>query len=82
MKKNQMKKRYMYLIKLSLLMGLFRYNKTNYRNIPKISPSMCKPLQIEAPQTHNAKKTKKNGKFPSKNNAIPIGFETQISLCT
>ena len=35
----KMKKKYMYLIKLSLLMGLFRYNKSNYRNIPKISPS-------------------------------------------
>ena len=27
-----MKKKYMYLIELSLLMGLFRYNKTNYLN--------------------------------------------------
>ena len=27
-----MSKKYMYLIKLSLLMGLFRYAKTNYLN--------------------------------------------------
>ena len=27
-------------------------------------------------------KTKKNGKFPSKNKASPIAFETQISLRT
>ena len=27
-----------------------------YRKIPKISPSMYKPLQIQAPQTGNAKK--------------------------
>ena len=26
-----------------------------YRKIPKISPSMYKPLQIKAPQTGNAK---------------------------
>ena len=26
-----------------------------YRKIPKISPSMYKPLQIKAPQTSNAK---------------------------
>ena len=28
------------------------------------------------------KKEKKNGKFPSKNKASPIDFETQISLRT
>ena len=27
-----------------------------YRKIPKISPSMYKPLQIQTPQTSNAKK--------------------------
>lgn len=31
-KKNKMNKNYMYLIELSLLMGLFMYNKTNYLN--------------------------------------------------
>ena len=79
---------------------------TTYRKIPKISPSMHKPLQIQAPQTHNAKnpplnrpskykppgglyleialkykvKQSKKGKFPSNYKAIPIDFETQISL--
>ena len=69
---------------------------------------MYKPLQIQAPQTGNAKnpplnrpskykppgdlyleiafkykvKQSKNGKFPSKNKASPIDFETQISLRT
>ena len=28
---------------------------SNYRKIPKINPSMYKPLQIQVPQTHNAK---------------------------
>ena len=31
-KENKMNKNYMYLIELSLLMGLFMYNKTNYLN--------------------------------------------------
>ena len=51
---------------------------------------MCKPLEIYAPQTRNAKnpllnalkykvKQSKNGKFPSSCKASPIDFETQIS---
>ena len=53
---------------------------------------MYKPLQIQAPLPGGGlvlghcpqiqSKTKKNGKFPSKNKASPIDFETQISLCT
>ena len=55
---------------------------------------MYKPLQIQAPPPRGGgglvlghcpqiqSKTKKNGKFPSKNKASPIDFETQISLCT
>ena len=35
-----------------------------YRKIPKISPSMYKPLQIKAPQTGNAKNPPLN--HPSK----------------
>ena len=41
-----------------------RKNEMNYRKIPKISPSMYKPLQIKAPQTHNAKNPPLN--HPSK----------------
>ena len=33
----------------------YLHENKNYRKIPKISPSMYKLLQIEAPQTGNAK---------------------------
>ena len=40
------------------------YDSLAYRKIPKISPSMYKPLQIQAPQTGNAKNPPLN--HPSK----------------
>ena len=54
-----------------------------YRKTPKISPSKYKPppggpVFGNCPQIQS--KTKRNGKFPSKNKASPIDFKTQISL--
>ena len=48
-----------------------------YRKIPKIGPSMYKPLQFTL--KYKAKQSK-NGKFLSNYKASPINFETQISL--
>ena len=48
-----------------------------YRKIPKISPSMYKPLQIQAPQTGNAKNPPLNR--PSKYKP-PGGLYLEISL--
>ena len=49
-----------------------------YRKIPKIDPSMYKPLQLFTLK-YKAKQSK-NGKFLSNYKASPINFETQISL--
>ena len=61
-----------------------------YLKIPKISPSMYKPLELSRQKTvvktplqiapKYKVKQSKNGKFPSNYNASPIDFETQISL--
>ena len=64
--------------------------KIKYRKIPKISPSMYKPLQIKIISPlgsctwkialkYNVKQNK-NGKFTSNYKASPIDFEMQISL--
>ena len=59
-----------------------------YRKIPKISPSMYKPLQIQAllgglyleiALKYKVKRGK-NGKFPCNYKASPVHFETRISL--
>ena len=51
--------------------------KYNYRKIPKISPSMYKPLHIKAPQTRNAKNPPLN--HPSKYKP-PRGLYLEIAL--
>ena len=48
-----------------------------YRKIPKISPSMYKPLQISAPQTSNAKKRPLNRPSIYK---PPRGLYSEIAL--
>ena len=56
----------------------------NAKSPPLNHPSKYKPpgglVLGNCPQTQS--KTKKNGKFPSKNKASPIDFSTQISLRT
>ena len=48
-----------------------------YRKIPKISPSMYKPLQIQAPQTRNAKNPPLNRSSKFK---PPGGLYLEIAL--
>ena len=67
--------------------GLRLWPKTlsfeRYRKIPKISPSMYKPLPGASTWKIALKykvKQSKNSKFNSNYKASPIDFETQISL--
>ena len=67
-----------------LLRALFKdqFRQTNshliYRKIPKISPSMYKPLQIKAPHTGNAKNPSLNR--PSKYKPPPGACTFEIAL--
>ena len=48
--------------------------------IPKISPSIYKPLQIQAPQTRNAKNPLLNRPSKYKPPPLPQGFYLEIAL--